>query len=296
MRKHQRKKLQSAMEYLMTYGWAILIIAVVLGVLFQLGVFSSSSFAIRAPPGGCQVFRPNGPGTAQNINLIGVCAGQLPKYVLASSGAGGITVQDSQFLNPTQAITISVWINLQAQAGAGQWPYILQKGGNAQYQVYFNPSGSTPTWSLVTSPTYQHWCIASPSNANVPLNEWHNYAFTYNAATGNAYAYYDGASIGGWSWGANAITTTTSPITIAGLGSPVGRQVANVQIYNASLASDDVKALYQKGIGGVPAFPQYIIGWWPFNGDAKDYSGNNNNGVSASISYTDQWISGYAIH
>jgi hypothetical protein len=34
---------QSAMEYLMTYGWAILIIAVVLGALFSLGVFSSSS-------------------------------------------------------------------------------------------------------------------------------------------------------------------------------------------------------------------------------------------------------------
>ena len=34
---------QSAMEYLMTYGWAILIIAVVLGALFSLGVFNSSS-------------------------------------------------------------------------------------------------------------------------------------------------------------------------------------------------------------------------------------------------------------
>ena len=35
-------KAQSAMEYLITYGWAILIIAVVLGVLFQLGVFNLS--------------------------------------------------------------------------------------------------------------------------------------------------------------------------------------------------------------------------------------------------------------
>jgi hypothetical protein len=34
--------LQSAMEYLMTYGWAILIIAIVLGVLYYLGVFSPS--------------------------------------------------------------------------------------------------------------------------------------------------------------------------------------------------------------------------------------------------------------
>ena len=30
-------KLQSAMEYLMTYGWAILIIAIVMVALFSLG-------------------------------------------------------------------------------------------------------------------------------------------------------------------------------------------------------------------------------------------------------------------
>ncbi|MGC8568161.1 MAG: hypothetical protein ACP5LP_02880, partial [Candidatus Micrarchaeia archaeon] len=37
------KRAQSAMEYLMTYGWAILVIAVVLGALFYTGIFNSSS-------------------------------------------------------------------------------------------------------------------------------------------------------------------------------------------------------------------------------------------------------------
>ncbi len=36
---------QSAMEYLMTYGWAVLIIAVVLAVLYSLGLFSSATLA-----------------------------------------------------------------------------------------------------------------------------------------------------------------------------------------------------------------------------------------------------------
>ena len=44
-------KSQSAMEYLMTYGWAILIIAVVLAVLFQLGVFSGGNFLPHAQAG-----------------------------------------------------------------------------------------------------------------------------------------------------------------------------------------------------------------------------------------------------
>ncbi|MDE1810974.1 MAG: hypothetical protein KGH66_02960 [Candidatus Micrarchaeota archaeon] len=37
-------KAQSAMEYLMTYGWAILVIAIVLAILFSIGVFSGGSF------------------------------------------------------------------------------------------------------------------------------------------------------------------------------------------------------------------------------------------------------------
>ena len=43
-----RLKSQSAMEYLMTYGWAILIVAVVLGALFELGIFSGTTFGGNA--------------------------------------------------------------------------------------------------------------------------------------------------------------------------------------------------------------------------------------------------------
>ncbi len=45
MMKGDRKsrKAQSAMEYLMTYGWAILVIAVVLAALFELGVFNGGT-------------------------------------------------------------------------------------------------------------------------------------------------------------------------------------------------------------------------------------------------------------
>ena len=47
-RKNGLWRLQSAMEYLMTYGWAILIIAVVLAALFELGVFNGSNLAPQA--------------------------------------------------------------------------------------------------------------------------------------------------------------------------------------------------------------------------------------------------------
>src|SRR5271156_4763977 len=43
-------KLQSAMEYLMTYGWAILIIAVVMVALFSLGILGGSPLSTTCLP------------------------------------------------------------------------------------------------------------------------------------------------------------------------------------------------------------------------------------------------------
>ncbi|MDE1870529.1 MAG: hypothetical protein KGH71_06180, partial [Candidatus Micrarchaeota archaeon] len=40
------QKVQAAMEYLMTYGWAILVIAFVLGAIFQLGLFGTSTSSL----------------------------------------------------------------------------------------------------------------------------------------------------------------------------------------------------------------------------------------------------------
>ena len=39
------RKSQSALEYMMTYGWAILIIVIVAGVLYSFGIFNPSSSA-----------------------------------------------------------------------------------------------------------------------------------------------------------------------------------------------------------------------------------------------------------
>ena len=40
----ESRKAQSAMEYLMTYGWAILIIGIALAAMFQMGLFNPSRY------------------------------------------------------------------------------------------------------------------------------------------------------------------------------------------------------------------------------------------------------------
>jgi len=51
MKMHKAKKAQSAMEYLMTYGWAILIVIIVAAALYALGVFNPATFTGRTATG-----------------------------------------------------------------------------------------------------------------------------------------------------------------------------------------------------------------------------------------------------
>ena len=104
-------KSQSAMEYLMTYGWAILIIAVILAAFFEMGVFNPYTFASKAQPGSCQVYRPNGQGTNNFISLQGTCNGEIPEY--AAQFTGLPYTQQSILVNSMEAyssMTVTEWV------------------------------------------------------------------------------------------------------------------------------------------------------------------------------------------
>ncbi|MGC8629306.1 MAG: hypothetical protein ACP5T4_03825, partial [Candidatus Micrarchaeia archaeon] len=69
--------------------------------------------------------------------------------------------------------------------------------------------------------------------------------------------------------------------------------IANFQVYNTYLSANQIKSLYQEGIGGAPIDLQHLVAWWPLNGNANDYSGDGNNGVPNSVNFVSNWWSGY---
>ena len=71
-------------------------------------------------------------------------------------------------------------------------------------------------------------------------------------------------------------------------------EIANIQIYNSTLSSNEIQALYLEGIGGAPIQTQNLVNWWPLNGNAQDYSGNDNNGQATGVTYTGSWETGYS--
>jgi hypothetical protein len=78
------KKAQTALEYLMTYGWAILIIIIVGAALYALGVFSPGTFTGKRSTG-FSGFQINDFKLAQNGNLTVSYGNRLGKTVLLNS-------------------------------------------------------------------------------------------------------------------------------------------------------------------------------------------------------------------
>ena len=74
----------------MTYGWSILIVAVVIGALAYLGVFNPLYFAPKANSGSCQVFRPNCAGTSYDINLLEFATGRYQSTLHSSMDRAAI--------------------------------------------------------------------------------------------------------------------------------------------------------------------------------------------------------------
>jgi len=291
-------KAQSAMEYLMTYGWAILIIAVVLGALFQLGVFNANNFAPKAPPGSCQVFRPNGPGTTSFINLEGICTGEIPQYV-ASFNPDGSTAT-AAYINVPEIIPIDystfsyfAWIYPTSSGGGQCCRRVLATSAGDSGAIEVSTGGST--YIMINGYNTGGWLNV---NSYFPLNTWNFVGATYNGSAYNVYL--NGKLV--WSKNVGTLSGYATPgnlqIALTTAYGIVGNQffgnIANVQVYNMSLSASQIQALYQEGIGGAPIDLQNLVGWWPLNGNANDYSGNGDNGqINGGVTFVSNWWSGY---
>ena len=288
-------KAQSAMEYLMTYGWAILIISVVLAALFQLGVFNPMTFAPKAPPGSCQVFRPNGPYTTSFINLEGVCSGELPQYV-AQFNLG----QTSWIYSATPPLpngankgTMTAWINPRLVQGDSTYAGIVRiDGAVCAGGLLLSLQGSSGLPSMAT------WCndFVPSSGPKVVYNSWNFVAVVLNGQSVSLNV--NGAWVNGTLSSMPSLQSghLSYNFSIGSTDSP-GRMfngsISNVQIYNTSLSGSEIQALYLEGIGGAPIDLQNLVGWWPLNGNANDYSGNGNNGQTYNVNFVSNWYNGY---
>jgi hypothetical protein len=271
------------MEYLMTYGWSILIVAVVLGALSFLGVFNPLTFAPKASAGGCQVIKNTELGVS---NLVGSCNNQVPQYVAQFNGRNYI-LADKPRLPTYVPVTLVAWINPDSGASGGitGWgspacdgdTYAIVLGQNSILAagagcsgVYSSLHSKTGTWSFVA--------ISMNSSGEM---------FYLNGATSK------NTISPGSILSVNFTTGTYNFGVNGGIGEALQGYISNIQIYNTSLTNSSIETLYQEGIGGVPIDLNNLVAWYPLNGNANDYSGNQNNGVPTNVVFTSDWYGGY---
>ena len=287
------RRLQSAMEYLMTYGWSILIIAIVLAALFELGVFGGGNLSPRAQPNSCRVFRPGGVGSTANLNLQGVCNGELPEYVAQFNGQSSwVGTGTAGFPTGNNPVSVFAWVYYN-----GPDP-ITGIGGVESYGSTTGFLGSYLALRVSATSMAIDESGEGPTTAfGMTPNTWQFVGYTWNGNTQYTF-YLNGLSVVVTGPVPSNIVTTTSYLGTdlhnPGVNSFNGF-ISNVQIYNTLLDANTVQLLYQEGIGGAPVEPKYLTAWWPLNGDVNDYSGNGNNGVPANIIFTNAWANGYTV-
>ncbi|MCL5238892.1 MAG: LamG domain-containing protein [Candidatus Marsarchaeota archaeon] len=312
-------KAQSAMEYVTTYGWAILVVIVVLAALFQLGVFNSNVLAPRAPPGACQVYRPYGPVNVRLISLSGICTGELPQYVGNFNNYPGpatqyIGVNLTAFQNQGSTInelTASAWFtegqlqtsNICAVGLMGQMEG--NGGGSAgvaqgwSFEAY-RTCDNAPFISFLAGNgvTQANGGLYGIGTSSLEPDTWYFVAGTIN---GNVISLYLNGQFVANTVVTSGVANTQYPFSIGVYGwngcltcfDWWQGSIANIQLYNTSFSANEVQQLYVEGIGGAPTRLQNLVGWWTLDGNANDYSGNGRNGTTKGLSYSSDWTSQY---
>lgn len=284
------QKAQSALEYMMTYGWVLVILAIVVVALAQLGVFNSGTFSSGALPGSCQIVK-----LSRGVSLSGDCNGQIPKFVASFQQIVGNSsvVGPAGFQMPYGNASFSefAWVNTVSPTtetlfsfggnGAGNGAALQILGGHGgAVRVDFNNESVTSTLDGVND------------------GGWHFVGFTRMANSNEIVIYIDGSQSNETLNGSiNLSVAEDFQIGRSQIGasnsSYYNGQISNLQLYNESLSGTQVDILYLEGIGGAPVSLNNIVGWWPLNGDGNDYSAQSQDGVLNNVTFISDWMGSY---
>ena len=284
----KRKRAQSAMEYLTTYGWAILIIAIILVAFFALGVFNGNAYSPKAQPGSCSITRNQYGGASES----GVCTNEIPQFVAQFNGQTSSINMPSPLTGTLSSVTVSFWVSPSSGAPGIELPFTDKW---AQQIAWTEGSVVGKAGSVIGGTTNGgNW---EYSNTLQP-GAWYFVALTGTSAGDILYINGQQAASdsGAVSTGSNAIWIGSTGEANGGPGCcnyAFSGSVSNVQVYNIALPQSEIETLYQEGIGGPPINLQSIVGWWPLNGNANDYSGYGNDGTPANVVYSSNWYSSY---
>ena len=207
----KNKRSQSALEYMMTYGWAILIIVIVAVVLYSMGIFSPSSFLSFSGITGLSGFQPASAACASNGQMIVKLSNSFGYQVsinsinVTTSSGVSVTQPESATLNPGQtqeflvfgicpktsgssfSDTITVAYTEPSQPIPGPYSLSGTAKGTSTTPTYntftaYNLPGNVP-WTVVYAGMNQTTSASSMTFVSLPNSAWQIYPVTVNGVT-----------------------------------------------------------------------------------------------------------------
>ena len=159
-------KSQSALEYLMTYGWAILVIVIVAAVLYSLGIFSPSSSLSTTVTGFANT--PVSSAAFTNNGGLAFSVGDLVGYPIEITNVTEITASGSKItilpnitVSPSQTKVIIIPKAFSSSTQGSHESVSLTITYTEPGQVFPGPytstgtvSGTTPTLSFPANQTF----------------------------------------------------------------------------------------------------------------------------------------------
>jgi hypothetical protein len=189
--------------------------------------------------------------------------------VLQLDGDGDyVELGNGSWSDITGEITMAAWIKVN-EFDTG-YQTILAKGNNTYRLQRAGSSDNSSLW-LNTYPNAN--CVHINGSTNINDGQWHHVVGVFDGDM--IYVYVDGIEDGSESFVSGYIETSLDNLQI-GANSDEGRYweglIDNVRLYDKALTSTEIIDLYT-------AENPDLVGWWKFNGDAKDSSGRGHHGT-----------------
>jgi hypothetical protein len=186
---------------------------------------------------------------------------------------GSVPISDS-------AITITGWVKTNHKIPEGESMFVCSARSNSATAFVINPDNLF-ICTFANSQGGFHNFYSDKSNI-ISDGKWHFFAMVYDGF--NQKTYLDSTLI----WNQYfPFDLLVNGLLEFGRDNPYGRHyngdMDDIGIWNRALSEQEVKDLYDSK-QNVSVIPDYVpktglIGWWPFNGNAQDESGNGNHGT-----------------
>ncbi|MEM3460254.1 MAG: LamG domain-containing protein, partial [Candidatus Micrarchaeaceae archaeon] len=193
-----------------------------------------------------------------------------------SGSVGSSEIISQKGYSAPNALTITGWFYSSTFENNYQFP--IDSNPEANWRIGFNSANT-----IFFDPGSHNDVSLS---ATVSYNKWYFVALTaQNSGTSTNWVFYlNGVNVGSGTVSSNI--QSVNSIVLGDYAYPFVGQLANVQVYNKSLQPQQIQQLYQNGISAPPIANAGLVGWWPLNGNANDYSGFGNNGTATNVRYS----------